>query len=222
VSRIRAAALRDESGLTLVELLIVMVIGAVVMSGMTAIAVNTYRATRTVDVNTADQLQALTALSVMTRDLRAAAPVRPSNTPAFLVARPNEAVFTANIETSTRPVQITIRLEADGRVVEEFVLPNEGALPDVGWDTANPQVRYITSFVVNAVAGEPMLRYFDQSGTELVPGATGLTEQQRRNVAAVELNLLVSGDPSGQTSRFAAESRVRLPNADRQANAGGG
>jgi len=203
---------RGQSGLTLVELLVVMLISTVVLSGMVVIAMNTMRITRTVDVNTADQLQAQTAIAVMTRDLRAAAPLRPSDTPAFLVAEPYLAQFTANIDTISRPVLIRIELEDDGRVLETFAVPNEGELPDAGWNTDDPQVRYITSFVVNDGLDEAMIRYFDEAGNELGPASEGLTLDQRRSIAAVELSLLVSGDPTGRTTRFAVENRVRVPN----------
>lgn len=202
----------EEGGFSLIELITVMVISAVVLGGLTAIALSTIRTTRTIDVNTADALQAQTAIAVMSRDLRAAAPVRPSDTPAFLLAEPFEAQFTANIDTSDRPVLITISLEDDGRVLETFALPNAGELPDAGWDVGDQQVRYITSFVVNDGLGEAMIRYFDAAGNELGPNVAGLPLSQRRDVATVELSLLVSGDPTGETSRFAVENRVRIPN----------
>lgn len=229
----------DQAGFSLVELLVAMTVLAVVLSGLTAGAITIYRATSTVTLSTDDQNQARTAISVLSRDIRAASPVRPSEDPAFVEARPNDAMFTANLEDSTglnitgsiRPVLVRLWIDG-GRLIEDTTDAEPGT--PITWDpAANARVRFIASFVVNdfevqpggAVTGTPIFTYFDAAGNELeystdpCPGFAGdvaapcLDEATREQIAVVQLQLVVSSDPSDRVGAFTVEQRVRLPNA---------
>ncbi|MFP4148933.1 MAG: type II secretion system protein J [Nitriliruptoraceae bacterium] len=220
---------RPADGFSLVELLVTIAILAVVLSGLTAGAISIYRASSFVDLSTTDQNEARTAISVLSRDIRAAAPVRPSTDPAFLVAQPNEAIFTANLNDSIRPRLVRFWIDEDRRLIEDATPPDPGTDPETGldWDVENDAVvRYIAAFVVND-ATLPLFRYFDQNGVELTysesdacSGPDGgtvpppcLTAENRQRIALVELTLVVSSDPGDRVGEFTVTHRVRLPNA---------
>lgn len=218
-----------QKGLTLVEMLVTLTILSVVLSGLTAGAISIYRATYQVNLGTDDQNQARTAIAVLSRDIRASAPVRPSTEPAFLVATPNEARFTANLDDSVRPKLVRLWIDEDRRLIEDATPPDPDTEPATGleWDVENDSVvRYIAAFVIND-DDLPLFRYFDVNGEELAystesecagPGGEDvpppcLTLEQRRSITLVELNLSVSSDPSDRVSRFTVSHKVRLPNA---------
>lgn len=218
---------RDQAGLTLVELLVAMTILGVVLSALTAGALSLYRASYNVDLGTSNQSEARQAIAVVSRDIRAASPVRPSTEPAFLVARPDEANFTANLDDSTRPRLVRIFIDGDNRLIEDATPADPSSDPETGltWDTDNDAVvRYIAAFVVND-ASLPVFRYLDSNGTALpystsaCSGPNGdvappcLTDANRRRIATVELSLTVDSDPSGRVAPFTVAQRVRLPNA---------
>jgi|GEM_PF-7074970 len=225
VSRRRAP---DQAGLTLVEMLVTLAILAVVLSGLAAGGISIYRASNSVNLGTIDQNEARTAISVLSRDIRAAAPVRPSTEPAFLVAQPNEAIFTANLDDSTRPRLVRFWIDPDSRLIEDATPPDPDTDPEDGlsWDVDNDAVvRYIAAFVVND-PDLPLFRYKDQNGAELPYSTTActgpdgedvdppcLTDADRRSIALVELNLTVSSDPNDRVRQFTVSQRVRLPNA---------
>lgn len=223
----RSADFRDEAGLTLVEILVTMAILGVVLTALTAGAISMNRASYTTDLGTRNQNQARTAIAVLSRDIRAASPVRPSTQPAFLVARPNEANFTANLDDSTRPRLVRLFIDGDSRLVEDATPPDPASDPATGltWDTDNDSVvRFIAAFVIND-AGLPLFRYLDRDGTELpystsaCAGPNGnvappcLETADLRRIATVELSLTVSSDPSDRVQPFTVAQRVRLPNA---------
>lgn len=207
--------LRSSEGLTVVELMVSLMIMGVVLSGLSAAAIGVWRATSTVTLTTDDQNQARTAMTVLSRDIRAAAPLRPSDLPAFHVAQPNRAEFTANLDSATRPQLIRIYVDADSRMVEDAIAPNDGSVEDgtFGWDPDDARVRYIASYVVNDV-NEPLLRYFD-GDTELLPAdpAVGLTLEQRRRINLVEVSVRIGSSPSQRVGAFQVSQRIRLPNA---------
>lgn len=204
----------DERGFSLVELITVLMIFGIVGLGLTAAAVSTLRTGHRVDVMTTDQGSARTAVSVMTRDLRTAAPVRPVEAPAIRVAASDRIEFTGFLGSSTRPELVRIYV-ADGRVVEDTIAPNSGTFESgtLAWDEADAEVRLLTSFYANR-DDEPLFRYFTADGAELDPGDGVLTAVQARQVRQIEILLAVSGDQIDRVGRYVVTSRVRLPNAE--------
>lgn len=218
---------RDEEGFTIVELMIALTLLSVVLTTLASATITMYRATNHVTFQTDDQNQARTAISVLSRDIRAAAALRQSTQPAFLLAAGDQAAFTANLQDTTRPVLVRLRLDTDSRFLEDTTPPQSAAPGDpVTFDTDNDsQVRYIAAFVVNE-PGAPIFRYFDKNGDELVPASTTcpvpggpgidgpcLDEDQRLRIATVELSLTIGSAPHDLASAFTVSHRARLPNA---------
>lgn len=211
-----------QEGLSLVELMVAMTIAAVLLSGLTAFFIGSIRAAGRVDTQTTDQGNARIAMSVLSRDIRAAVSPRPSvRDPIFEVALPNEAHFYAAVGDGQRPIFVRMYIDADSRLVEDATPPASGTLDgaNLTWDPDNDaEIRYIASFVVNDAA-EPLFRYYRVDAgqlIEMVPDTanpTGLTLVQRQQIAAVELNVAIGSDPSQRTSRFLIRNVVRLPNA---------
>lgn len=225
---------RGQTGLTVVELLVTMTILGVVLSALTAGVISIYRASFQVDLGSANQAEARNAMTVLSRDIRTASPVRPSTQSAFLVATPTGAEFTANLDDSQFPQLVRLSIDGDSRLVEDATPATVTTDPGTGevtvsWDPADSNVRFVAAFVVND-ATLPLFRFFESGvggPVELVPQATGtcprpdggtptpapcLDEGQRNRVSIVELNLTISSDPSGRVGQFTVSQRIRLPN----------
>ena len=213
-----------QDGITLIELMVTLFVLSIVMTALTAGAISIYRATSYVSLSTDDQNQARTAIEVLSRDIRAASPVRPSTEPAFLVARPTEASFTANLQDSVRPRLMRLFIDGDSRMIEDATPPETDSGP-ITWDPdADAEIRYIAAFVVNDDS-LPIFRYLDQNGVELpystdpCPGPDGdpvpapcLDLDSRRQIELVEITLTISSDPGDRVARFTVSQRIRLPN----------
>lgn len=225
---------RDEGGFTLVELIVVIGIVGILLAGLFTFAISTLQVTQRVDVRTTDHSNAQLAMVVLGRDIRAAVAPEPAVEAAFLVTKPNEAEFTANIDSIVRPARISIGIDGASRLLETSIEPTGSIVSeDLAWDPDDSEVRYVASFLSNEEAGEPVFRYFavdrgdpddpDDDGdplalTELVPDLdahpdTGLSVADRCEIAVVQLNLVVSSDPSGRTGQFLVSNEVRLPNS---------
>lgn len=204
-----------DAGFTIIELVLVVVILGIVGTGLTAAAVSTLRAGQRVDVMTTDQGSARISVSVMTRDLRTAAPVQRTELPAIMIAERNRIEFTGFLGSSARPEKIRIYVDPeDGTIVEDTIAPNAGSFEggDLDWDDADAEIRQLTSFYANR-DGEPLFTYYDHNGDELDPGTGRLTVEQARTISEVEIFLAVSSDPIDRVQRYVIQSRVRLPNA---------
>lgn len=232
--RFSPARARDSHGFTLVELLVVVAILGLLLAGLASFAISTMRATQKVDVRTTDHSNAQLAMVVLGRDVRAAVAPIPSEQPSFLIAKPNEAEFTANIGSITRPAEINLSIDEGNRLVETAIEPTGSVVnDDLEWDEADRSTRYVASFLLNDPDVEPLLRYYrvdrgdpddpDDPGdplelTELVPDLVaypdrGLSTRDRCDIGVVQLTLAVGSDPSGRTERFLLTNEIRLPNS---------
>lgn len=127
--RTRRPSLRDESGLTLVELLVAVTL----LTLLLALVANLYiSAMRTVSLSrelNANTKQVANAMNETTRAIRAATenPVSGSiiNDPAFVVAKPDDVLFYAyvnvysDITTAQQPVMIRLRVDRTTGKYEE-------------------------------------------------------------------------------------------------------
>lgn len=202
----------DESGASLIEMvvtsLLVTLVGGLIFSAVLGMT----RATAVAENVTFDSGFARNAMTLVSRDIRAAAAVLQSSAPAIQVARAQEVEFTANLETGPRPELIHVQVDSDARLLVTAITPDAGSTaPDLVFDPANARDRYITSFVVNT---GPIFRYYDDRDVELVAAdaAVGLTEAQREQVASIEIDLLVNQAPN-LTGATRLTTTVRLPNA---------
>jgi type II secretory pathway pseudopilin PulG len=214
--------LRDEAGVTLVELMVVLTLTGLVLALVSGGALGIMRASNTVDVRTENVDHARLAVAALSRDVRAAA-VGPDGDAAFRVAGPFHAEFHARIGEVGVPSLISIEVDAESRVVEFLTPPSvEGSV--VEYPEADRRQRYIASYLHNdrsAGSEEPILRYYRFDGTtpvELLPtttDATGrptLSELDRRAIRMVELDLRMARDREVRVGAQRVTTQVRVPN----------
>lgn len=201
-----------EEGITLVELLVTMTLMGIVGSLIFAGVLGLTRTAAVADRVTFDQGFGRNALSLISRDVRAAARVQQSSDPAFVHAGPDSAEFTANLRTGEESTLIHIEVDASRKIVVTATEPEPGSeAPDLVFDPADEAERYIASYVVNT---DPIFQYFAADGTPLdaFDGTGNLSESDRRRIASVEITLDLNRAPI-QTDSTRLTTTVRLPNA---------
>jgi type II secretory pathway pseudopilin PulG len=221
---------REESGLMLVELLVVMVLSGIVL-GATLTTFNQFeRTTGTNQRQTEAQEQVRVGLSGVARELRNLASPTNERPDAIVHAGPSDLVFQSVSSTVLRRVRYC--LDVQGRTLwrqvqlEPFSDPSQTACPDNGWGSQR-------TAIADVVNGErPVFRYnvedpmgiTEVSATAWVdvnPGAAPaetslqtsifLRNQNRRPTAvwtaelsgsSIVLNGSESSDPEGRYLRF--------------------
>lgn len=211
---------QDESGVSLVELLVTIALLAVLGGMVFSSVVGLNRAVAVADSASFDQGFGRNAYRLVTRDLRAAASIPLSSAPAFQKATRDEVAFTALLGSGATPDLVRIVVDGSSQlVVTQTPADPASTAPGLVYDAADEQERYVASFIVNplfpATTDQTIYRYFDADGDPLedFTGADGgLTLAQRNDIASVEMTLRLNQSPliTGATE---LTTTVRLPNA---------
>jgi hypothetical protein len=116
------------------------------------------------------------------------------------------------------PLQIRYQI-VGGRMTEDRWQPSvvQGYAVFPAVITAPSQTRTLGNVVVNT-ALEPLFRYYDSAGTELVPGATGLTLAQRQATTSVKFDVKVLANNSHEVVEV--QNTVGMPNTALTQNGG--
>ena len=203
---------RGDDGLTLVEVMVTLSVLSIVMSILFAGVLSVQRTTRGVDERLDDQGEARVAIAALTRDLRTAAPRPGSIEPPFTDASATSASFYARIDGLELPRLVTIAVVDETGLTETVAPPIAGTSP-LDHDTANAFVRFVARDLVNAT-GEPLLRFYDATGAELVPPAGGsLSVAERRTIRSVGIHVAIKQNDASNVRRTVLQTQVRLPNA---------
>lgn len=195
-----AFRIRDESGFTLVELLITMLVLAVVLSIVSAGFLSTSRAVGTADRGIRDLGDARIGIDAATRLLRNAVR-QPSATvaPSFCVAATREIMFFANANGGTRRVRYYVNSQSE--FVEEVT-----TAPDCAPAAASPRV-----LARNMSSGAVFSFYARGSQVAMTVPTAGLDVAERSDIAAVGVQVAVEGT-GGPALATELVGRVRLPN----------
>lgn len=209
------ARLDDESGFSLVELLVVMVMMVIVtgvaFNGLNNVTKNSW----STEQRSAAQSEVRGALELIIRDLRAAQPINVRTTVDEYATAVDFFVYCSPAGVGT--------CDADGnRHIEYEVVANqlertaEGVttmrLGPSGPDGLASHLQ--RSAVVNDPVTEPVFTYYDKNGVALeTSGPSAPSETTFRNCArSVRIHLVVRGEPNNVASELELETTVALRN----------
>jgi len=215
--RRRLDAARNEEGITLIELMVAAFLSTLVMVAICSMFIVVAKQTVTsqgIRLSTAD---ASNITNVVSTTIRASInnAVQGSDTPdpAIVSATPSALVVISYTDAGPSfqtPLQIRYQI-VGGRMTEDrwkpTIVSGYAVFPAV---TTTPyQTRTLGNVVVNTAA-EPLFRYYNSSGTELVPSAAGLSLTQRQATLSVKFDVKVLAQNSQQVVEI--QNTVGMPN----------
>lgn len=204
---VRRRAPRGDAGVSLVELLIVMLLSGLVLTIAASMFVNVARIT----VDTGDEREstahAANIMDVVSTDIRASTNLFSGATTTFAVLAATRDSMTIITYTDAgpsfgSPYQIRFRMSA-GRLVEDRWNPSAAAFPRTSAPTAS---RVLGEQVLNT----RLFRYFDSTGAEIAAPGSGMTATDRARVASIEVTLEVVAPDS--TRSVVLVNNVGMPN----------
>lgn len=224
----------DESGTTLVELLVTMVVMSMLMVMVVGLVVAVNR-NFTRDRSATDNASiASIGMNEVTRVIRSGTEIRVANQalndPVFLAATPESVVLRAYLDTSAAtPAPIVVRLEvtAQRTLVEKRWNAVAGTapywkftnLPAAPYQPASSfwikpaYTRTIASKITPMTASLKLFRFYTKDNVEVVPPTTGsLTVDQLRTVASVTVSLSVQSDLTARANPVVITNIVGIPN----------
>jgi prepilin-type N-terminal cleavage/methylation domain-containing protein len=218
--------LRSDSGFTLVEVVMVLLLLGIVMT-FTLKAMASYERAATGGIRRLENLgEARTLIEVISKDIRTATKLTVTGSPflpdpahptTYVLADDNAVTFYANLNlSSTCPKKVQLYVNANKEIREVVTEPNSGVSPpDCGTYTQYaPRSRLVGQYVANA-ADEPIFTYYYDNGgvlTAFPTSATPLTTANGALVNSIGIELAIRKDTSLWVSHTTLINRVRLPN----------
>lgn len=236
IARIRDR-LRNQDGLTLVEVMVVVALMAVVMT-FALQSVISYQTAATGGIRRLENLdEGRLLMQVMSRDIRTAAKldattspfIVDTGSPTFTLAGDNEVWFYANLNpsyTTACPKKIRIYVDANKKIIESIYEPSGGTPPACTSYPATPTRNRIVGRYVANTATQPIFTYYrDVSGvltpfcpSATAPGCSAIGDQTPLSVAnallvdAVGIELSIRKDTTLSVDNTTLSNTVRLAN----------
>ena len=198
---------RDESGYTMVETLVVMVVMSIILTFVYQVLISTQRTTYAANVRLENLEEARILMATVTKDLRTAARLTPTSSPFIQPTTADEVTFYAYLNTFTEPVLVHIYVDVSDRIVEEILRPPY---------TGAPEIRVVGRYV----AEEDVFSYYGPDDPD-IPGSEPpltlpLDPAELLEIEAVEVNLSIRKTTNASMTPTTLINRVRLPNVDYQ------
>ncbi|WP_431804006.1 PilW family protein [Microbacterium sp. bgisy203] len=212
---------RRDSGLTLIELLVAMGVSSILIALVATMFVTTSRAFSDQEGATESARMASTAMNEVTRIVRAGTELpeagKTLNLPVFTFAGAEKIDMAAFIDAESSvdpaPVRVSFTRNAANELVETRWAAYRSGKIYWKFQSAASSSRTIARSLLAPDSSRPLFRYFDKDGNALTPAAgASLTEDQRRNIASVQISMQVQANGSGRTAPVAIQNVVGLPN----------
>lgn len=229
---------RGDAGTTITELVVVMFVLSIIIAATVTLTIGMQRTT-VQTMARQDQVDvARTAVERMAKTVRTA--VKPSQltstctgctADAFIKAQPYSVQFYANLDNSGNsvgPSRISYTIATTGPdagvLIEKVQRPDHNVAGSNGYEYCDPEApgattdckgRLSTTRLATGVqtgGATPTFVYFDQAGTQLIPGSLGLDASQMSRMLSVELTLTVQKQVSNRALPTTYIQRVLLPN----------
>jgi len=238
-ARSRRATARRDAGMTLTELMVVMLIMGIVVAATATLTIGMSRTTGQnvarqdqIDVARAavERISKTTRTAVKPSQLLSSCSVSCAEVDAFLQGKNLSVKFYANLDNpgnSVGPSQVTYTIATSGAdagvLIEKVQRPDSNIPTSSGYAYCNAEVAGATSacrsrLTVRRVApgvstAKPVFAYFAGNGDPLIPVASGLSAADLEKVLAIEVTLTVrSASPTAPRPTTYIQ-RITLPNA---------
>lgn len=212
IGRVRAAR-RDDTGMSLVELLVAMAITTVLLAGVATVFSGTMKGVRSVNARTSLAADGRISMESISRTLRVA--VKPAGQSAAIASATDHTLtFYALLNrtgspATTTPLATFVEYGWDGTCVTEAKTP--GRINSSGvlvWDTGRVSKCLVRTSI------EPDFSYYidGTTTTAIVVPTGGLTALTRQTVESVSVTVNMRDPNNTSVKAFAMTGRVTLTN----------
>jgi len=219
ISRLRRRldAARGDEGITIIELMVAAFLSTLMMVAICAMFIVVAKQTVISQGTRLSTADASNIVNVVSTTIRASInnAVQNSDTPDPAVVSATSSALVVISYTDAgpsfeTPLQIRYQI-VGGRMTEDRWQPSivQGYAVFPAVTTTPSSTRTLGNVVVNT-ALEPLFRYYNSAGTELIPGATGLSLAQRQATVSVKFDVKVLAHNSHEVVEV--QNTVGMPN----------
>jgi prepilin-type N-terminal cleavage/methylation domain-containing protein len=228
-----------ESGFTLVEMLVVTLIGGIVFTALLSMLDATRNASTRVSQRVDSAQRGRIAMEQITQSLRSQVCIKnepvlspladgQANRLAFYAAMPSTVAGQAK-PTAFAPQKRELIYDATTKRITEVIQAGTGTYPNTSFDTV-PSTRVVATHIVPTSPGAPIFTYyaFKDDGTvdNAAPLAPPLDEDELESVVRIDIAFVATPSTgprnTGTQTAFESSVTVRLPTRTDSKNPGSG
>jgi Tfp pilus assembly protein PilW len=206
----------EETGLSLTELLVTMMITSVVLALIATTLISSLRTSGTVNEKVQQISDARVGMEAMTRRIRVAVPPT-TDVSAFESAGPSSMTFFASIAPggalTPAPTRVSYDIDSTNGCLRETLTPGSGTVPPYTYAAADQRSRCVA--FGNIASTSKLFTYFESgSGTTPLGSEAGVVDPaDLAKITSVGIDLRIGAGASGHSTTVT--SRVTLPNVRR-------
>jgi type II secretory pathway pseudopilin PulG len=203
---------RSESGTTLVEMTISMLILGIVLASAFQAFTSYQRVISATDIRLQNLDEGRVLMDVTSKDLRTAAMLTAGSSP-FLLADIDHVIYYANLNSTGGPKKVEIYIDRTNPtapvLIEKVTNPDPGSSPPT-YNGQPPAVRYVGRYVANA-SSSPVFTFYDAAGVALPVPMSG-SNANLLAIRSVGINLAIRQSNGANVPATTLINRVSLPN----------
>lgn len=207
----------DDSGVSLTELLVTMMISGIVLAAVGTMFINialvTTNSNRTIERNgiATNIMDEVTSVIRTAANNAIATSVDPD--PALVAATASSLTVYSFVNTNPTlpgPTKVRFTFDASGNLVEERWVGTKSGSYWVFNGTAT--TRTIGGPVENVTGTPAFFTYLDAAGAAINPGTSGLTFAQRKLIATITVTVRISNTPTTGSAPIELINTIGMPN----------
>jgi hypothetical protein len=201
IGRLREIDLADESGVTLMELLVAVTAGIVVMAAITIAMLTTVRETGRIADHVEANQRARLAMTSIVNDLQSAC-IAPNAVPIQIGSTGQKLIFTHQVGKAVLPTPVKSEIELSGT---SLIQKNYAALKketgEALWEfsgTPTPPTETIMKGVSPTTPGAPIFTYYAYSGASISATPLAVPLLKESTEKAVQVSIAFEAAPAQQ------------------------
>jgi len=214
-ARIARVMRGKDSGLTIVELMVSMLISSMVLAMIAAMFINVAKITSVANATTQRSSIAGNTMDELVEVIRTATTnavatsIEPD--PALASATSTALTLYSFVDAAPAapaPSKVTFRFDSSGYLIEDRIL---GTDSNGYWAFSGAVVSRTLGGPMDLTGGDPFFTYLNSSG-EAIPPGTGMGLTQRKLVSSIRVSIRIANLPSASSDPIIVINTIGMPN----------
>lgn len=213
-ARIARAVRGKDSGLTIVELMVSMLITSMVLAMIAAMFINVAKITSVANATTQSSSIAGNTMDELVEVIRTATTnavaASPDPDPALVSATTTALTIYSFVDAAPAapaPSKVTFRFDSSGYLIEDRITATDS---NGYWAFSGAVVSRTLGGPMDLTGGDPFFTYLNSAGDALAPGS-GLTLTQRKLVSSIRVSIRIT-NPTATSDPIIVINTIGMPN----------
>jgi len=214
-ARVERAVRDEDSGMTIVELMVSMLITSMVLAMIAAMFINVAKITSVANATTQRSSIAGNTMDELVEVIRTATTNAVATSvdpdPALVSATTTALTLYSFVDAAPAapaPTKVTFRFDSNGYLIEDRIT---GTDSNGYWAFSGAVDSRTLGGPMDLTGGDPFFTYLDSAGAVITPGS-GLTLAQRKLVGSIRVSIRITNLPSAGNDPIIVINTIGMPN----------